>query len=103
MVPARRLRLTLGAGGANAPLMAQEQAQDVTQLSFEAALKRLEEIVRKLESGEASLDEAIELYGEGDRLKQQCEARLQAAQARIEKIQFGRDGAPSGTVPFGAE
>ena len=80
--------------------MADEPA-DVQDLSFEAALKRLEEIVRRLESGEASLDEAIALYGEGDRLKQQCEARLQAAQARIERIQFGRDGAPSGTTPFG--
>ena len=95
--------MTLGTRGANARVMAEEQAQDVTQLSFEAALKRLEEIVRKLESGEASLDEAIELYSEGDRLKQQCEARLQAAQARIEKIQFGRDGSPAGTVPFGGE
>jgi exodeoxyribonuclease VII small subunit len=73
---------------------------DIGQLSFEAALKRLEEIVRKLESGEASLDESIGLYSEGDRLKQQCEARLQAAQARIEKIQLGRDGQPTGTVPF---
>jgi len=81
--------------------MAQEE--DVAQLSFEAALKRLEEIVRKLESGEAPLDEAIDLYSEGDRLKQQCEARLAAAQARIEKIQFGRDGGPAGTAPFGAE
>ena len=77
-----------------------DQRQPITELSFEAALKRLEEIVRKLESGEASLDESIELYGEGDRLKQQCEARLQAAQAKIEKIQFGRDGSPSGTSPF---
>jgi len=83
--------------------MPDQPPQDVSELSFEAALKRLEEIVRKLESGEASLDEAIELYSEGDRLKQQCEARLQAAQARIEKIQFGRDGAPSGTVPFGGD
>ena len=86
-----------------AQLMADEHAQDVAELSFEAALKRLEEIVRKLESGEASLDEAIELYGEGDRLKQQCEARLAAAQARIEQIQFGRDGGPAGTAPFGGE
>ncbi|MDT9598320.1 exodeoxyribonuclease VII small subunit [Sphingosinicella rhizophila] len=77
-----------------------EQAPPISDLSFEAALKRLEEIVRRLESGEASLDESIELYGEGDALKQQCEARLQAAQAKIEKIQFGRDGQPSGTVPF---
>ena len=75
----------------------------ITELSFEAALKRLEEIVRRLESGEASLDESIELYGEGDRLREQCEARLQAAQAKIEKIQLGRDGQPSGTVPFDGE
>jgi exodeoxyribonuclease VII small subunit len=92
--------LTLAVRGVNAGPMGDER-QDVEQLSFEAALKRLEEIVRKLESGEASLDEAIALYGEGDRLKQQCEARLQAAQARIEQIQFGRDGAPAGTTPFG--
>jgi exodeoxyribonuclease VII small subunit len=75
----------------------------VGELSFEAALKRLEEIVRKLESGEAPLDDAIRLYEEGDRLKQQCEARLAAAQARIEQIQFGPGGAPSGTAPFGGD
>ena len=77
-----------------------DQPEAITELSFEAALKRLEEIVRKLESGEAALDESIELYGEGDRLKQQCEARLQSAQARIERIQLARDGTPTGTVPF---
>ena len=80
-----------------------EQVQDIAELSFEAALKRLEEIVRKLESGEASLDEAIALYSEGERLKHQCEARLQAAQARIEKIQLGRDGSPAGTAPFDSQ
>jgi exodeoxyribonuclease VII small subunit len=83
--------------------MADQIPEDVGSLSFEAALKRLEEIVRKLESGEAALDEAIKLYEEGDRLKQQCEARLKAAQARIEQIQLGPSGAPSGTVPFGAD
>lgn len=80
-----------------------DQPEAIAELSFEAALKRLEEIVRTLESGEATLDDSIRLYGEGDRLKQQCEARLQAAQARIEKIQFGRDGEPTGTAPFDAE
>ena len=77
-----------------------EQSEAIAQLSFEAALKRLEEIVRKLESGEAPLDESIELYEEGERLKQQCETRLKAAQARIEKIQVGQGGQPTGTVPF---
>ena len=96
-------RLTLAPEGIKAPAMADQTPEDVSTLSFENALKRLEEIVRKLESGEAPLDEAIKLYEEGDRLKQQCEARLQAAQAKIEQIQFGRDGAPSGTAPFGSD
>jgi exodeoxyribonuclease VII small subunit len=94
--------LTLAGPEAKASTMS-DQGDEIGQLSFEAALKRLEEIVRKLESGEASLDQSIELYGEGDRLKQQCEARLKAAQARIEKIQLGRDGQPSGTAPFDGE
>ena len=80
-----------------------DQPEAIAELSFEDALKRLEEIVRRLESGEASLDESIELYGEGDKLREQCEARLQAAQAKIEKIQLGRDGQPSGTIPFDGE
>ena len=75
---------------------------DVEKLSFEAALKRLEEIVRTLETGQAPLDESIALYAEGDRLKRQCEARLGEAQARIEKITLGPDGRPSGTQPFDA-
>jgi exodeoxyribonuclease VII small subunit len=79
-----------------------DQLQPVEELSFEAALKRLEEIVRMLETGQAALDEAIKLYGEGDALRRQCEARLQAAQERIEAIQLGRDGSPSGTAPFDA-
>ena len=91
--------MTLPAAKANAPTMS-EPEENISQLTFEAALKRLEEIVRRLESGEESLDESIRLYGEGDALKRQCEARLEAAQARIEKIQFGRDGQPSGTAPF---
>jgi exodeoxyribonuclease VII small subunit len=74
----------------------------IAELSFEDALKRLEAIVHRLESGDASLDEAITLYGEGDALKRQCEARLQAAQARIEKIAVGPDGAPRGAAPFDA-
>ncbi|WOK36337.1 exodeoxyribonuclease VII small subunit [Sphingomonas sp. C3-2] len=75
---------------------------ELAELSFEDALKRLETIVSRLESGEASLDESISLYAEGDRLRQQCEARLAAAQARIEKISLGQDGRPSGTQPFDA-
>ena len=75
---------------------------DVSQLSFEAALQRLEEIVRTLEKGEAPLDQSIGLYQEGERLKRHCEARLKDAQARIDQIALGSDGQPAGLKPFDA-
>lgn len=74
----------------------------IAELSFEDALKELERIVARLESGEATLQEAIDLYERGDRLKQQCAARLDAAQARIEAIRTDADGRATGTTPFGA-
>ncbi len=76
---------------------------DVSELSFEAALQRLEEIVRTLEKGEAPLDQSIGLYQEGERLKRHCEARLKDAQARIDQIALGSDGQPAGLKPFDAD
>ena len=77
-----------------------ESPEPQNELSFEAALARLEEIVRLLERGEAPLDQSIELYQEGDRLKRHCEARLKDAQARIEQIAFGSDGQPASVTCF---
>jgi exodeoxyribonuclease VII small subunit len=74
----------------------------ISDLSFEDALKRLEAIVQRLESGDATLDESIALYAEGDRLRAQCESRLQSAQARIEKIAVRPDGSAGGVQPFDA-
>ena len=82
--------------------MADAETSDVSKLSFETALARLEEIVRTLEKGEAPLDQSIALYQEGDKLRRQCEARLKDAQARIEQIAFGSDGKPAGLKPFDA-
>ncbi len=79
-----------------------QELDAIGALSFEEALKRLETIVHRLESGEETLDEAIRLYAEGDALRAQCEKQLSDAQARIEKITLGRDGQPSGTQPFDA-
>ena len=79
-----------------------QDAEAISALSFEEALKRLETIVHRLESGEETLDEAIKLYGEGDVLRAQCEKRLSDAQARIEKITLGADGQPKGVQPFDA-
>jgi len=77
-------------------------ADEISELSFEAALKELERIVARLESGEAQLQEAIDLYERGDQLRRQCAARLDAAQARIEAIRLDAEGKPAGTVPFSA-
>jgi exodeoxyribonuclease VII small subunit len=79
-----------------------ESDNPIAALSFEDALRALEEIVRKLESGEVPLDETITLYERGEQLRGHCQARLDAAQARIEKIVAGTDGKPTGTQPFDA-
>ena len=82
----------------------QRMAEDgIAELSFEAALKRLEAIVQQLESGDVPLEESINLYTEGDKLRAQCETRLKSAQARIDQIQLGSDGAPAGLRPFDAD
>lgn len=74
----------------------------ISSLSFEDALKRLEVIVHSLESGTASLEDSIALYGEGQALKAHCEAKLSQATARIEAIQTDDAGNASATRSFDA-
>jgi exodeoxyribonuclease VII small subunit len=72
--------------------MAAKQKPDATpvdQLSFEAALKELEDIVARLEQGEVDLEDSIALYERGRALKAHCEAKLKAAEGRLEKIVGG--------------
>jgi exodeoxyribonuclease VII small subunit len=78
-----------------------DEAQ-IAELSFEDALKELERIVTRLESGDAQLQEAIDLYERGDHLRRQCAARLDSAQARIEAIRTDAQGRAIGTAPFAA-
>lgn len=75
-------------------------ADELKQLSFEAALKALEAIVHRLESGDASLEDSIGLYTEGQALKAHCETKLKDATARIEAIQANDAGEATGTRPF---
>jgi exodeoxyribonuclease VII small subunit len=65
--------------------------EDIQALSFEDALAELETLVQKLESGQVSLEESIDMYTRGTHLKQHCEARLANAQARIEKVVVSGD------------
>jgi exodeoxyribonuclease VII small subunit len=79
-----------------------EPGPDIAQMTFEDALRALEDVVRKLETGEVPLDDSIDLYERGELLRKHCQARLDAAQARIEKIVSGPDGKAVGTEPFEA-
>ena len=72
-----------------------EAHPDIAALSFEQALAELEQIVQKLESGRAELDESIALYTRGTALKAHCEAKLSAAEARLEKVIKGPQGPTS--------
>ena len=73
---------------------------ELSAMSFEDALRALEDIVRQLEGGDVPLDQSITLYERGEALRRHCQARLDAAQARIERIVAGPDGQPAGIAPF---
>ena len=60
--------------------------EGVTNTSFESALSRLSEIVERLEGGELPLEESLKLFEEGVRLARTAEARLEAAEKRVEEL-----------------
>lgn len=65
---------------------------DIAKMSFEAALKELEDIVQQLERGDVELEKSIAIYERGAALRAHCEARLKEAQLKVEKIVLGADG-----------
>ena len=75
---------------------------DISALTFEAALAELEQIVARLESGQAPLEDSIRFYERGAALKAHCEARLEQARLRVEKIVVGAGGQAQG-VPLGVD
>ena len=82
--------------------MADNALPDVGSLSFEAALKQLEEIVTKLERGDVPLEESIAIYERGEALKKHCEALLARAEERVEKIR-SQEGKAIGLEPLDAK
>ena len=94
--------LTVGGGTVNAHHMS-DATSEISQMSFEQALGALEDIVQKLESGDVPLDKSIEPYERGESLRKHCQARLDSAQQRIEKIVTDQSGKPTGTQPLDAD
>ncbi|MCB1471801.1 MAG: exodeoxyribonuclease VII small subunit [Rhodobiaceae bacterium] len=74
--------------------------EDIAKLGFEAALEELERIVGQLEKGQVPLEESIRIYERGEALRRHCDQLLKQAEAKIEKITLGADGAATGTEPL---
>ncbi len=70
-------------------------------ITFENALQELEGIVASLERGEVSLDDAITAFERGTQLKSHCQARLEEARMKVEKIKVpGAGAAPDSVSSF---
>jgi exodeoxyribonuclease VII small subunit len=73
--------------------MAKKQSQKPTkELSFEQAIKQLEEIAQAIEAGKIGLEESVDQYERGMELYQHCRRILDAAEMKVEKLQAQQDG-----------
>ena len=71
-------------------------------MSFEQALKRIDEIVKHLERGDAALEQSLALFEEGTALIRNCGKMLDEAEQKVVKLRKGEDGAPI-ELPFDEE
>jgi exodeoxyribonuclease VII small subunit len=69
------------------------------ELDFEKALDELEKRVRRLESGDVPLEEALALYEQGVALAERCQTQLDAADARVAQLTRGARGIDERKVP----
>ena len=63
-------------------------------IPFEEGLKRLEEIVKKMEQGNVSLEESLQLFEEGTALVARCGKQLDEAELKVVRLMKGPDGNP---------
>ena len=66
-----------------------DQPQNEEPTSFEEAFTRLESVVRRLESGQMSLDQSTALFEEGMKLAKECNEMLNGAELKIQRLQQG--------------
>lgn len=71
---------------------AKNSPEKEAKLDFERSMTRLEQVVKKLEGPELSLDEAMKLFEEGVTLSRECQKQLEEAEARIEILLKKADG-----------
>jgi exodeoxyribonuclease VII small subunit len=81
---------------------ANKAAEPQKKSDFEKSLLRLEEVVKRLESTDLSLDEAMKLFEEGVKLSRECQKQLEEAEGRVEILLKKADGKLS-AEPFEPE
>lgn len=62
------------------------------KMKFEQAMKKLEEIVAQLETGELDLEESLKLFEEGIMLSRFCQEQLQLAEGRVQSLMKTLEG-----------
>lgn len=72
---------------------------DKDNMSFEDSVKRLDEIVKLLERGDAQLSESLKLFEEGTALIANCDKLLSEAEQKVVKLRKGQNGEPE-ELPF---
>ena len=68
------------------------ELKEIEQMTFEEAMKEFEEIVKKIDSGQESLESSLQAFERGSKLKAYCEKKLQEARFKLEKILQQADG-----------
>ena len=74
-------------------------AKPIAEMSFEEAIRELEQVVSALDRGDVALEDSIKLYERGAALKARCEAKLKEAAEKVAQITLDTNGQPTGSTP----
>lgn len=74
--------------------------RSIDEMSFEEAIRELEQVVTQLDRGDVALEASIGLYERGAKLKARCEAKLKEAEEKVARITLDAGGQPAGTTPL---
>lgn len=77
----------------------QVNEEPLEEMSFEDAIRELEQVVTRLDRGDVALEESIKLYERGAALKARCEAKLKEAEEKVAQITLDAGGNATGTTP----
>jgi exodeoxyribonuclease VII small subunit len=75
------------------------EGKAIKDMSFEDAIRELEQVVIALDRGDVALEDSIKLYERGAALKARCEAKLKEAEEKVAQITLDANGQPIGTTP----